>query len=291
MNFSLYAFWEQILNEKGAEAAADYAVSLGFSSVEFLHNAIPRETDQPGSVEAAANLGEILKSRGLHTACYSVAASLLDTNADEQTEMLCEHVRRAAAIGSPYLHHTLVFGLTLPQNAPTYEEVLPVVLKRALRVAEYAETQGIRCLYEPQGMYMNGDGLCTFYRAIREHTDNVGICADFGNAMFVDQTLAPILREFPGDICHVHLKDYIRTAEKPAARDGSIYQTRGGAWLEEVLIGQGDVNYPELFALLQAAGYKGEYALETFMKTPFEEITRVGMEHAAAVMNSLKAEK
>lgn len=278
MEFAVYSRFDEILRQRGAERAADYIASLGFSAVEIPTSAHALSECAVTSPEQGLRLGEILRRAGLRVCCYSSSADLFGEDAGEWEERLREHVRRAAALGSPYLHHTLIPWLTLPDGAPLFEDARMRVTEAAVRVAEYARSMGLRCLYEPQGMYCNGGvGFSAFYRGIRACTDNVGICADTGNPMFTDDTLLPILREFPGEIHHVHIKDYHRE-ETPFDGEGKLYRTRSGAYLHETAVGEGDVDFPEVMRLLRQAQYRGAFAFE-IKGLPFDEHVRQTMRY------------
>ena len=263
MDVTLYAHLNGMVHRDGWEKTAKYARHHGFSSVELLNGCNPAGTHIPASVEEAGQIRRILDANGLRAACYSVGETFLGDDGTKE-EMLREHIRRAAAVGSPYLHHTLILWLTLPPDAPTYEEVLAPMADLAARTAEYARTLGVRCLYEPQGMYFNGRrGFGDFYRAVQKRTDNIGICADVGNPMFADDDIPGILMDFPGEVYHVHIKDYRRIA---VPEDGvKCCPTRGGMYLRETVVGEGDVDFAEVMRLLRAAGYRGAFALETIL--------------------------
>ena len=287
MEFALYTRFGTLVRQLGAEGAAKYAVSLGFSAVEAATSAHAMEDCVPASMEEAHSLREVFARHGLRTVCYSSSADLLGEEAPRWEQRLCEHARRAAAMGSPYLHHTLIPWLRLPENAPSYEEALTRVLEPAVRIAQYAGTLGVRCLYEPQGMYFNGArGFGDFYRTIRARTDNVGICADTGNPMFADDTVLPLLTEFGGEIRHVHIKDYRREAQ-PSAGDRRGYRSRGGAYLRETVIGEGDVDFDAVLRLLHEAGYRGAFSFENSHPEPYEDGVRAGMK----LLNELAAKE
>jgi sugar phosphate isomerase/epimerase len=124
-------------------------------------------------------------------------------------------------------------------------------------VANYCEQLGLICLYEPQGMYVNGEGLAVFYREMKQRCQNVGICGDVGNSLFVDYDPRRIFDEFAAEIKHVHLKDYRREQ----ASDGG-YPTRGGYRLFDVALGDGHVDILYCLQRLRKIGYRGAYSLE-----------------------------
>ena len=286
MNFTMYAGFSEALKNRGAEAAAKEAVRLGFSSVELLEYV---ETEQSvpaiGSVEEAADVRATLEKHGLSVACYSVGLSLWQKGMTPDTvtpmeEILRYHARLAAALGSPFLHHTLLLGVD--KSALTMEEALALIVPAAIRVAQYAKKRGITCIYEGQGMYFNGaDGFGAFYSAVKKECPYVRVCGDVGNPLFVDESPLPFFEVFAKDIVHVHIKDYIRAAAPGNEPDWA--QTRGGAWLRETVIGHGCVPLADCLAVLRAAGYRGAFALENNHAEPFEYGVAEGMRQVRTV--------
>jgi len=95
--------------------------------------------------------------------------------------------------------------------------------------------------------------------------------------MFADDTLLPVLQEFPGEIYHVHIKDYHRE-DAPFEGEGKLYRTRDGAYLHETAVGAGDVDFPEVLRLLRQSGYRGAFAFE-IKGLPFEARVRQTMRY------------
>ena len=280
MNFTMYAGFSDRLKAEGAEAAGREAVRLGFSSVEFLEY-VQSEKAVPaiGSVEEAAAIRETLARQGLSVACYSVGINLWQKGMTSDTvtpmeEILYYHARLAAALGSPFLHHTLLLGVD--KRALTMDEALSLLVPVAIRVAKYAKTLGITCIYEGQGMYFNGtDGFDAFYSAVKQECPYVGVCGDVGNPLFVDESPLPFFQRFAGDIVHVHVKDYVRAAVRGEEPDWA--ETRDGDWLRETVIGRGCVPLADCLSVLRATGYKGAFALENNHAEDFELGVAEGM--------------
>ena len=92
----------------------------------------------------------------------------------------------AAQLGSKYFHFTLVPDFSFSADAPSYDEVLDNAIIGASRVAEQGAKHGITSIFEPQGMYFNGEGLTRFYDMINRLSVTVGICMDAANLCFVN---------------------------------------------------------------------------------------------------------
>lgn len=177
--FAMYEGFSERILENGVADTARYAKKMGFSAVEFLANMFSKENTPFHDMESAKEAGKVLESYHLPTACYSVYCDLWSDPKIES--LMLKQVEIAAALKSPYFHHTLLPWLVLPENAPEYERAVAEVVERAGKIADYAKDFGITCIYEDQGLYVNGiDGFRLFWKQMKERSDNVGICGDLG---------------------------------------------------------------------------------------------------------------
>lgn len=264
MKFCFYSGFNQMLQEKGLEATAAWAQEKGFSAVEFLQLPIENWYKGVETPQQARQARCILRNYGLDTACYSVGVNLLDQNA---LSFLKRQAELAAELHSPFLHHTLIDSLILPQNAPSLFEVLPEILDKASEIARYCQTLGLTCLYEEQGLYFNGiQNFGLFYQEIQKRCPNVGVCGDFGNILFVDEPPLPFFKAFQKEIKHVHIKDYVRASLPPSEEEG-WNKTKNGNYLKDVPLGQGIVDSAACIQALREANYQGVFSLELISPT------------------------
>ncbi len=273
MRFTMYDQFTELVRVRGTESAAEYAVAHGFSAVEFLGTVHPPYA----SVAEAKEARRVLEAHGLSVSCYSVGTTLYGAPAEEK-RLLC-HADIAAALGSPFLHHTLHCALTRPPDAPAFETVLEDVLPRAARVAAHAAGVGLTCLYEEQGMYFNGvKNFGSFFRRMQALADNVGVCADLGNILFADESATDFVRAFAQDTRHVHIKDYRRVHGTPQDSAPAL-RSMSGVGLVEAAVGEGDAQVSECLSILKDAGYRGEFSLELGFRFPhpYEEIAAQDM--------------
>ena len=161
MNFSMYNKFSSTVKNQGIEFAAKTAKDLGFSSVELFDMAGADSTPTFCDVESAKRAKEVLERYGLSVSCYSVGANLVTIDGevkrnDKAINDLLRYADIAKALGSPFLHHTLIVNLRLPDGAPTFEEVFMPVVSAASEIAVYCKDLGLTCIYEDQGMYFNG---------------------------------------------------------------------------------------------------------------------------------------
>lgn len=276
MHFAMYYHFHDTLRDLGPEKAADIACEMGFSSVEMFESALGAPTIIK-TVEEAKKIRAIFEAKGLHFCCYSLYANLY--HQPEIEKALCQHAEIAAALGSPYLHHTALPWITMDEQLPECNEAIETAVDAATRVARYAAPLGLTCIYEDQGMYLNGlEGFGIFYQEMKNRCANVGVCGDAGNILFVDEYPDPFFETFKKDIKHVHLKDYL-VKEGPEAPGKHWYRTKGGKWLRDTIIGDGVVNFEALINTLKSAGYDGALAFENGHPEPFASGTQYGMDH------------
>ena len=251
-----------MLQEKGLESTAAWAQQNGFSSVEFLQ--LPNENWHRGvnDLMHAAQVKKTLSAFGLKTACYSVGVNLLQ--GESAISDLKRNAELAAELGSPFLHHTLIDWLTFPPNAPTFKEVFPQILDTAAEIALYCQTLGLTILYEEQGLYFNGrTNFGNFFREMKKHCQNVGVCGDFGNILLVDESPTDFFKVFIADIKHVHLKDYKQTfSSNDAPEQEGWLQTKNGAFLKDAPLGEGIIDVAACLKILKETNYQGAFSLE-----------------------------
>ncbi len=266
MKYVMYTNFGRLVRENGFRDALKIAKSIGFLGVEIADSALTAEKSLVPSVEVARDYRKILEEEKMEIACYSVGLTLYQ--APEVTNALKMHAEIAAALGSPYLHHTLCLGSVVNGKTPNYDEVLADVVPRAVEVARYCRDLGLTCIYEDQGPFFNGiDGFGTFLREMKAQCDNVGVCCDFGNIMFADCGASEFISAFFEDIKHVHLKDYLKTSEKDD-REGRWHTTKKGDYLLGVPTGEGSVDFAAGLRLLKNAGYDGYFAFEQELTFP-----------------------
>ena len=268
MKKSLFSGFSSLLAERGAAGMAAYARKLGFEGVE------PSPSEGLNTVAEAEALARALADEGLCVPCFSICADLFHPDETEAVDELRHWAEIAAACGSPYFHHTLIPGL-LPLNAgePVFERVFDTVVRRAAAVADYAKTLGLVCLYEDQGFYFNGaDRFGRFLAALDR--DNTGVCADFGNCLFVGETAAQFIGPLSPLVRHVHVKDYLYKPGSAPFPGPSWLRTRDGGYLRDTIPGHGVVDFPGALSVLRGAGYDGFFSFEFGGPEPFDAGTR-----------------
>ena len=256
MKITNYSIFAKDVCEHGLAYAAEHTARLGFDAVEFL--ATYKHAPIFESVDAAREGKRLLDSYGLSVSCYSMLADLTVADPAQCLDRVLYHVECAAVLGAPYFHHTLIPAYKYPTPAFSYAEALETVSEKAERIVAHCAKHGIVCLYEPQGLYMNGvKGLSDLLSEMRKRHENVGICGDTGNSLFVDVPAEEIFSAFARDIRHIHVKDY--TVTEP---DGNECRERSlsGKYIRAASLGKGVNDFEKLFSYVK--GYDGDVSME-----------------------------
>ena len=278
MRYTNYFVFKKDLDANGIEYAARHSKELGFDSVEFLDFYSPDQPILPEMIDID-EAKRVLCDYGLEVSCFSVGINLLELGPKKSVDVLKKYSDTAARLGSPFLHHTLVFPLTLPEDAPSYDDILDGIVETASAVASYCSKLNVTCIYEPQGMYFNGvAGLTPLLTEMKKRATNVGVCGDVGNCLYVDDDPVAVFEAFAPDILHVHMKDYTVRAEK--GDNPTTKPSRSGRWLTISEIGAGDIDLVGAMRALKSVDYDGAFALEVkgdddFMRRSIEYLKSV----------------
>ena len=236
--------------------AVDYAERLGIDAIEPY----PRGEFAQPDVEAARRLADYAGERGIGICCFSMGANIVTGDTAAAVERLKRYADVAAALGSPYLHHTLYPELNFSICALPFRQALDRAVRGVREVYDYAEQLGVKCLYEDQGFYFNG--VERFDDFLGEVNRNVGVVADLGNIFFAGETPEAFVARFAPLVRHVHVKDYLRKDSRWPSPGAGWYIARDGGYLRGTVIGHGAVNFQRVFGILRATGYEGYYSME-----------------------------
>ena len=275
MNFTMYARFADMLAQHGIEKTAEYAVKMNFTSVEMFEDAVSKKYTI-SDLTTAGNVKKVLKENDLSMACYSVYANVWKNK--ETIKDLMRLVEIATELGAKYFHHTLLPGSRL-QDRPTYEEGIREAVNAASQIADYASQMGLICIYEDQGQYVNGvKGFGGFWTEMKKRCGNIGICADLGNIMFVNESPETFLEAYVKDVCHVHVKDYLW--KKASISPGRYWhRAKGDNWLRDTMVGSGVINFEACMKILKKAEYSGAFALELGHPEPYDDGVMQAMEY------------
>ena len=230
------------------DVAAEYGLTAveGFSCYEF-------ETPDEN---AAMKIREYADSKNIIFPCFSVFTKLASDKGS--VEMLKKYARIAKIMGSPYLHHTIVGECqNSEQVLSRKDDLFRTGIEAVREIYDYAESIGIKAIYEEQGYIFNG--IKNFGEFLEKVDREVGVVADFGNIYESEDNLIDFLKAFAHKVVHVHLKD-VRLSD--TNYDGQGFDSTSGKYMYEAEFGKGIVNLKDAIGILKDAGYEGYYGLE-----------------------------
>ncbi|WP_158606543.1 sugar phosphate isomerase/epimerase family protein [Paenibacillus ginsengarvi] len=253
--------------------SVDLAVKQGFDAIE------PYPTKELATLEDAKRLAEHAGKLGIPVSCFSMGCDMLSPDTATAVQRLKHYIDIASELRAPYFHHTLVPHLKpLRFGQADFESLLPQIVPAVREVCDYASERGIMCVYEDQGFVFNG--VERFGRFLTElDRKDVGVVADLGNILFVDETPEQFVGRFSNRLVHVHVKDYLLKSGEGAYPGPAWYMTRHGNFLRDTVFGHGSISFVPIFRMLRAIGYDGYFSAEYVAPEPAEKWLPISMDN------------
>ncbi len=241
--------------------AVDFAKETGFGAIE-PYPVAEFASAGPEAIAAAERLAVYAKQNGIAIPCFSLCMNItVGPERKANIEKLKRYADLAAAMGAPYLHHTLLPSLDYRKDAAApFRELLASAVSGIREVYDYAQTVGVRTIHEDQGFTFNGGDR--FERLLDAVERDVAVVADLGNIMFVGEKPEDFVGRFANRIVHVHVKDYLKKSAAAAHPGEGWHNTRSGDYLRGTIVGHGVVDFVTCFRILIASGYEGWYSIE-----------------------------
>lgn len=232
----------------------DLSVEYGFTSLEGFCFMDFEEPDE----EKAKAVRAYADSKNISFSCFSVFINLVGEDADVMMDRLKGYARVAKILGSPYLHHTIANNFDNFEFADKNREVFfEKGIKAVREIYDYAESIGIKTIYEEQGYIFNG--VSSFGTFLDNVDREVGIVADVANIYQVGDNIIDFVKTYGNKVVHIHIKDITITSDNTS---GFGLPTFDGRYMNAVPVGEGIVPIKEVMDLLEKSGYKGYYTLE-----------------------------
>lgn len=231
----------------------DESARRGMTALEAFTNMNLAEPD----VEEAKRLRAYAEAKGVKFCCLSCYCLMTLENTQEQVARMMAFVDVAAALGSPYFHHTVVSDYVRPEPLlENWDAVFENAVNAVRRIFDYGQTKGVRLIYEDQGYMINGvENYGKFLDAVDR---DVGVLLDMGNNYNVDEELDGFLEKYLPRICHVHIKDVDYSEEEIPG----WLCTLNHHSFQCLSMGQGIIDHKKYVSQLESSGYTGIYSLE-----------------------------
>lgn len=285
MKFSYYVGCRERILSRDYDRLIGFLHEHGYTAIEPLESELA-PCHMFASPAEAAELRTRLDREGIAVCCYSVCTDVYTTPAASRAFLLLQ-AEIAAALGSPYLHHTIYPPFAPTPDMPSYNDALEAVLPTLCEVIRYAASLGVTVIYEPQGLVFNGSGLTDLIARLRacRGCEGVGVCFDFGNPAFVDCHPQDMLDDLMPLIRHVHVKDYKLL---DSSSSDAPYNTASLRPMTEVAVGEGDMHAAQMLARINDYGYGGYYSIETTPSAPMTDFDAAGIEAVKFIKESIK---
>ncbi len=266
LSASSYCYYQ--LSQKGLItqfSTIELAASMGFKGIEILTLTPPQDMTD---FEYAKLLREEAERCNIEIIGYINGGNMMEPNSDEIYEAVAHHIDIAAELGAPLVRYDI--GYKWPEDLgedPDWRDVIPRVAALARRLAEYAQTKGIKFCCENHGaLWQDPERLRTLFEAVNH--PNYGFLFDIGN--FVPRGINPfeaadILMPY---IIHLHAKDLLEI------EDGYIKAADGKRY-RQVPLGEGSIQVGECVQKIRSLGYDGYVTAEYETPVPvFEGLAR-----------------
>lgn len=251
----------KVLQDRDAEDVIAIAARLGYRGIEWF--CLPQHLPPDVPTRQVADLARRTRDAELETVCLSTYvggfAEASDAECARQLDVFSRYVEIAGRLACPLLRvWPDMMGRTL--RPP----VAPETIERAARFIQRAADQSAG----------NGLGVgIEMHLTIGAHLDlvlplldlidrpNVGLIYDPGNLHLARVPYGPdVIARLGHRIVHVQIKDGSARSPTPAhLRDEPTLQLGGDF---DLLLGEGEINFPPLLGALRTVSYRGWYSVE-----------------------------
>lgn len=230
---------------------------LGFGGLE-LYQYDDLKTPDP---DVAKRIAERAAELDMTIPCLSIGADLSGSDQAAQMERVKQYIQVAEAAGAPYIHFTTAPYMQHLRDFVPLGKLIRRVAPAVKALCDFAGEHHVGCVVEGQGYYINGtEPLEQLLEAV-DHP-NLGIVADLGNLLCVDEQPERFVGWFAPVVHHVHIKDMVVQA-KPTDEPGVRWTaTKHGAYLHRTELGEGIIDIERCLRILAAAGYQGNFSIE-----------------------------
>ncbi len=215
-----------------------------------------------------AQLRRILSTNGI-TVDSLFHAFMFDPASAEQLQAAKDdtkrHLDQCAEVGSKvYMPLPIVPGHLAAER--DRDETLKVYTDLFAYIAEEAKKMGIYAAVESYSEYQSPLNLISDFAHYFKEIPDLHFVLDTGNFWFTGTSSEEACELFTDRIVHVHLKDILPTADGPMNINGRT--------CDSVVIGQGSIDFPQIFSRLKASGYDAGMTVE--INNPHEPIRKIG---------------
>ena len=202
---------------------------------------------------------------------YSLNANFLmisEAELAEEINRVKAHLDAAKQLGiSTFRCDSAGFRRPIEENTiEKFIEELPIICETYDRLADYAETLGIKLLLENHGFHANGaERVRLILKSVK--SKNFAHQLDVGNYICVDDKPEIAVKKMLPFAEVLHMKDfYVRQSDPGDATQfdcsGAWFRSLGGQYLRGSIMGQGDLDMVDIIRSVKASGFNGNIYIE-----------------------------
>lgn len=217
-------------------------------------------TDNPGLIE---DIRKTADQAGLDISGYAVGANFVQATSEAyelEIEKTMRQVDIARDLGVKRMRHDVASRPIPETSIRQFEADLPGLVEACRRIADYAAQFDIVTSVENHGFYLQASDRVL--RLVHEvDRANFKTTLDIGNFLCVDEDPVSAVSNNIPFASMVHLKDFYRRPSYRNPGEGWFKSTHG-SFLRGAIVGQGDIDMPEVIRVLKASGYDGYLSVE-----------------------------
>ncbi|TVY08017.1 sugar phosphate isomerase/epimerase family protein [Paenibacillus cremeus] len=257
--------------------AIEWIADNGGEHVEISTFGIDLE-ETPELVDAIVRKAQ---ERAIDISNYCISSNFIKPSAAEyeaEIERVKRHVDIARRLGVKTMRHDVAFRPKNECAIEQFEADLESLVHATRSVADYAAQFGITTSVENHGYFIQAsDRVQRLIHAVNR--SNYKTTMDIGNFMCVDEDSVSAVKKNIAYASMVHLKDfYLRPSYRNPGE--GWFQSSGGNYLRGAIVGQGDVDMPEVIRIVKSSGYDGYISIEFEGMEDCRLGSRIGMENA-----------
>ncbi|MGK9251087.1 sugar phosphate isomerase/epimerase family protein [Paenibacillus humicus] len=258
LGLSTYSLYQALrAGEMTVLDVIDFTAEHGGEHVEI----VPLGYELTGNPELVGQIVERAAQRGIAVSNYAVGANfqgLSEENYRAEIQRIKEQVDIAAALGARFMRHDVASDTDL--SIGNFNRSLDKLAAACREIADYAAGFGITTSVENHGYFIqHSDRVQALVEAVDR--PNFRTTLDVGNFMCADENSVAAVKANLPIASVVHFKDfYLRPSYRNPGE--GWFRTAGGSYLRGAVIGNGDIDMPEVVRIVKSSGYDGYVSVE-----------------------------
>jgi sugar phosphate isomerase/epimerase len=200
---------------------------------------------------------------GIEISNYAIGANFA-VGDEEQLQQEIARVKKqvdiANRLGVKRMRHDVASRPIPETSVAQFDADFDRLVRACAEIADYASQYGIVTSVENHGFFIQAsERVQRLIHAVNR--PNFRHTIDVGNFLCVDENPVSAVRKSLPYASMIHLKDfYVRPSYRNPG-DG-WFRSTGQNYLRGAIVGQGDIDIPEIIRLIKASGYDGYISIE-----------------------------